>query len=449
MQANLEDLLSRLKSEDANVRFSAVSETALLGKNVGQQAVGPLRELLRDSDRDVKAAAAGALGLLETLAEEALPELISATKAPEEEVRVAAVGALRRVCPDGDRVLGALGTALRDSSALVRQSAAQGLGWLGPRAVLAVPALIKRADEPDPAVRRSVIWALGKVGPLGFEAAPALIKALADSQKDVRLLAAAGLGRIGPDARAAQPELVKMLSDPDGDVSKAAVWALGRTGPPEPGVVASLAALLDETDGAMATLVAGTLALFGSDAKEALTALLHRSRDPDDTVVRAIALAVEAIEPGAAVRHALPLPSADAPAHDPRLRTGIPDGHRQKTVLLADDSVFVRRVLREILEGDGYTVVGEAEDGQQAVALFAQTRPDLVMMDIQMPALSGVEATRQILAGDPGAVVVVCSVIANSQLIRNALEAGVSFFIAKPFEKSTVLSTVAQALKRV
>lgn len=105
----------------------------------------------------------------------------------------------------------------------------------------------------------------------------------------------------------------------------------------------------------------------------------------------------------------------------------------------------MRTLLRDILERGGLEVVGEAANGREAVSKYKTIQPDLVTMDIVMPEMSGLEAVREIVAHDARARVIMCSAMEESGLVSEALVAGASGFIIKPFKPSGVL----EAIKRV
>jgi two-component system chemotaxis response regulator CheY len=117
-------------------------------------------------------------------------------------------------------------------------------------------------------------------------------------------------------------------------------------------------------------------------------------------------------------------------------------------VLIADDAPFMRERLREILEPEGLEVVGEAEDGAEAVAAFARLRPDLVTVDLVMPRRSGVDAVREIRRLDPAARIVMCSALGLETLVMEALQEGALDYIVKPLRRDCVLSTLRTALER-
>ncbi len=117
-------------------------------------------------------------------------------------------------------------------------------------------------------------------------------------------------------------------------------------------------------------------------------------------------------------------------------------------VLLADDLSFMRMVQREILKDQGYAVVGEASNGLEAVELFEKLRPDLVILDITMPLMNGLEATKRILAIDPSAAIIICSALGQQKLIVEAIQLGIKDFIVKPFKPERLLGAIAKALRQ-
>jgi len=116
------------------------------------------------------------------------------------------------------------------------------------------------------------------------------------------------------------------------------------------------------------------------------------------------------------------------------------------TVLVCDDAVFMRTMVSDILSQAGFTVVGEAENGKQAVEKYKQLKPDLVTMDIIMPEMGGIEAVKQITQADPGARILMCSAMGQQALVQEALQAGARDFVVKPFQPSRVLEAVQRVL---
>lgn len=117
-----------------------------------------------------------------------------------------------------------------------------------------------------------------------------------------------------------------------------------------------------------------------------------------------------------------------------------------KRVLIVDDAIFMRNMIRDIFVNGGFEVIGEAGNGLEAVERYRELKPDIITMDIVMPFKSGIEATREIVAGDPAAVVVMCSALGQESLVMEAIEAGATDFIVKPFKEDDVLSVVRKVL---
>ena len=117
-----------------------------------------------------------------------------------------------------------------------------------------------------------------------------------------------------------------------------------------------------------------------------------------------------------------------------------------KRVLIVDDAVFMRNMIRDIFGSGGFEVVGEAANGLEAVEKYKELKPDLTTMDIVMPFKSGIEATREIVKHDARAVVVMCSALGQESLVMEAIEAGASDFVVKPFKGEDVLGVVRKVL---
>ena len=117
-----------------------------------------------------------------------------------------------------------------------------------------------------------------------------------------------------------------------------------------------------------------------------------------------------------------------------------------KRVLIVDDAIFMRNMIKDIFASGGFEVVGEAANGLEAVEKYKELHPDLATMDIVMPFKSGIEATREIIKFDQNAVVVMCSALGQEALVMEAIEAGASDFIVKPFKSEDVISVVKKVL---
>ncbi len=117
-------------------------------------------------------------------------------------------------------------------------------------------------------------------------------------------------------------------------------------------------------------------------------------------------------------------------------------------VLIADDARFMRQLIRDIIEPVGYEVVGEAEDGRAVVEAYKQHNPDLVTMDVVMPKCSGIDAVKEILKINPTAKIAMVSALGQEQLVAEALEAGASEYIVKPFKPDAVLETLRKVAEK-
>lgn len=116
-------------------------------------------------------------------------------------------------------------------------------------------------------------------------------------------------------------------------------------------------------------------------------------------------------------------------------------------ILIVDDAAFMRTTLSSILEKDNFEIVGTAENGEEAVALYKQEQPDLTTMDITMPVMNGIDAIKEIYAYDPQAKIVVCSAMGQQKVVVEAIDAGAKDFIVKPFDESRVLETIRNVLE--
>ena len=117
-----------------------------------------------------------------------------------------------------------------------------------------------------------------------------------------------------------------------------------------------------------------------------------------------------------------------------------------KKILLVDDAAFMRKMIKDTLTKNGYTEVFEAVDGADAVEKFSEIGPDLVVMDITMPNMDGLEALKAIRAKDGSANVVMCSAMGQESMVMDAVRSGAKDFIVKPFKPDRVLKTVTSIL---
>lgn len=117
-------------------------------------------------------------------------------------------------------------------------------------------------------------------------------------------------------------------------------------------------------------------------------------------------------------------------------------------ILLVDDLSFIKKIERTALEHVGHEVVGDASDGAEAVLLFLKEKPDIVLMDITMPNVNGIEALEKILNIDPRANVIMCSALAHKRVLFKAVKAGAKDYLVKPFSTEQLISAIEKVLKR-
>ncbi len=115
-------------------------------------------------------------------------------------------------------------------------------------------------------------------------------------------------------------------------------------------------------------------------------------------------------------------------------------------ILVVDDAGFMRKMVQTHLNKAGYDTFIEGADGQQAVDLYRDQKPDLVIMDITMPNLDGIEALRQIKTDDPSAKIVMCSAMGQESMVMEAIKLGALDFIVKPFKQERIIETVSKIL---
>lgn len=117
-----------------------------------------------------------------------------------------------------------------------------------------------------------------------------------------------------------------------------------------------------------------------------------------------------------------------------------------KKILICDDAAFMRMMIKDILTKNGYEVAGEAENGKKAVERYNETKPDLVLMDITMPEMDGIQALKAIKAADPSASVIMCSAMGQQAMVIEAIQSGAKDFIVKPFQAERVLEAVKKVV---
>ncbi len=114
----------------------------------------------------------------------------------------------------------------------------------------------------------------------------------------------------------------------------------------------------------------------------------------------------------------------------------------RKKVLIADDTTLMREMIRGALPAEEFQIVGDAVSGDQAIELYKQTQPDVMLLDINMPKMNGIDALSEIMKIDPGANVIMCSDQKYESMIMMALKKGAKDFVIKPFTSYDILLAV-------
>ena len=115
-----------------------------------------------------------------------------------------------------------------------------------------------------------------------------------------------------------------------------------------------------------------------------------------------------------------------------------------KRILITDDALFMRVTLKNILSQNGCEICGEAQNGVEAVKMYEDLKPDIVIMDITMPEMDGIQALKEIIALDANANVVMCTAMGQKRMVVEAIQAGAKDFIVKPFEPERVLEALGK-----
>mgnify|MGYP004688869241 FL=1 len=117
-----------------------------------------------------------------------------------------------------------------------------------------------------------------------------------------------------------------------------------------------------------------------------------------------------------------------------------------KNILICDDAAFMRMMIKDILTKNGYNIAGEAENGAKAVEKYNELKPDLVLMDITMPEMDGIQALKKIKETDPNASVIMCSAMGQQAMVIESIQSGAKDFIVKPFQADRVLESIRKVL---
>ena len=117
-----------------------------------------------------------------------------------------------------------------------------------------------------------------------------------------------------------------------------------------------------------------------------------------------------------------------------------------KNILICDDAAFMRMMIKDILTKNGYNIAGEAENGAKAVEKYNELKPDLVLMDITMPEMDGIQALKKIKETDPNASGIMCSAMGQQAMVIESIQSGAKDFIVKPFQADRVLEAVQKVV---
>ena len=115
-------------------------------------------------------------------------------------------------------------------------------------------------------------------------------------------------------------------------------------------------------------------------------------------------------------------------------------------IMIVDDLAFIKLLLKDLIEKAGFRVIGEASDGEEAIDMYQEKKPDLMLLDITMPKMDGITALKKILVLDPDAKIIMCSALGQQRLIVQAIQLGAKDFIVKPFRPERVISSIKKAL---
>lgn len=116
-------------------------------------------------------------------------------------------------------------------------------------------------------------------------------------------------------------------------------------------------------------------------------------------------------------------------------------------ILVVDDAAFMCLTIKQMLERNGHTMIGQASNGIEAVQKFMELKPELVIMDITMPQMNGVEALKRIKEIDPDSKIIICSALAQQEMLAKAIEYGVEDFVVKPFKEERLIQAIDKVMR--
>jgi len=115
-------------------------------------------------------------------------------------------------------------------------------------------------------------------------------------------------------------------------------------------------------------------------------------------------------------------------------------------ILIVDDAAFMRMMIKDVLSKNGFEICGEAENGAKAIEKYKELNPDLVIMDITMPEVDGIQAVKEIKKNNSAAKVIMCSAMGQQAMVIEAIQAGAKDFIVKPFQAERIIEAVKKVL---
>lgn len=115
-------------------------------------------------------------------------------------------------------------------------------------------------------------------------------------------------------------------------------------------------------------------------------------------------------------------------------------------ILIVDDAAFMRMMIKDVLSKNGFEISGEAENGAKAIEKYKETNPDLVIMDITMPEVDGIQAVKEIKKINNAAKIIMCSAMGQQAMVIEAIQAGAKDFIVKPFQAERIIEAVKKVL---
>ena len=117
------------------------------------------------------------------------------------------------------------------------------------------------------------------------------------------------------------------------------------------------------------------------------------------------------------------------------------------SILIVDDAAFMRLTLKQMIEAHGHSTAGEAANGKEAVRKFVEVKPDVVLLDITMPEMDGIETLKRIKEIDPKAKIVICSAMGQQTMLAQAIQYGAKDFVVKPFEEKRLIAALENVLR--